>query len=713
MRLLYYKEVGDLVIQHNMSALNADRMLGLTHLNLADSAEKLSSGYKINRAADDAAGLSISEKMRKKIRGLERGMENVQDGISLCQVADGALNEVADMLQRVRELSIQAYNGTNSKNDRHMIQDEVSQCINELDRVFETTKFNEIYIFRNGCRVQGETFHPETHIVQDSMTVARDIPAWLQINDQTVAPGTQPEIEVHQNYLQNQTQYMDGIMKHDFAYGGKNNPQYAKLYFGKNQGTTADGYQWAGNFIKNPATQAYKELMQPGNAFYDYISQHLDNNGNYTGWTPTITDNVSAKVDFSELAGVKDASELYNKLSELVGTELGFPCGSCSLMEAVRFSGEYVGMRDLKFHSVNSYIVTKEINLSGKAFIWDNKEYEGYFNAILEVEAMEDTDPDKVAKTGSLAKAIAEDLAKSTYDVLNGAMTTHYDRAVQVMGDPYSVYVYDYRDIDAISPGNSISNKIWTYSMVSFEYDKEVDGGYYTHYDYWDANQIWIQASDEAGDGIPIYSHHLSAEILKLEDYRVDTYASEITWEDEDAYQERLAAWLAKIPEPKTETYKTTVSVLTKYEPPVYRVYYENGELKQEVSKPAVYEYQNEQREYVRQIYDMSAAGPRPVRSCTVREVYAPSELSLVDDAMEKVNEVRSYYGAVQNRLEHTYRNNYNADENLTYAESRIRDTDMAKEMVRNSLLNILQQAGLSMLSQANQTNQGVNMLLS
>ena len=96
--------------------------------------------------------------MRKRIRGLDKGMENVEDGISLCKVADGALNEIADMLQRARELSIKAYNGTNSKSDRGMIQDEISQCINELDRVFETTKFNEIYYFRNGGRVQGEVF---------------------------------------------------------------------------------------------------------------------------------------------------------------------------------------------------------------------------------------------------------------------------------------------------------------------------------------------------------------------------------------------------------------------------------------------------------------------------------------------------------------------------------------------------------------------------
>lgn len=178
-----------MVIQHNMSALNANRMLGITSWHLGKSAEKLASGYKINRAADDAAGLSISEKMRKRIRGLDKGMENVEDGISLCQVADGALNEIADMLQRARELSIKAYNGTNSKSDRGMIQDEISQCINELDRVFETTKFNEIYIFRNGGRVQGEVFHPESYTVKETVEFYKDMPSWLKINDAVVAPN--------------------------------------------------------------------------------------------------------------------------------------------------------------------------------------------------------------------------------------------------------------------------------------------------------------------------------------------------------------------------------------------------------------------------------------------------------------------------------------------------------------------------------------------
>ena len=111
------------IVAHNLSAMNAQRQFSINSKNKAKSTEKLSSGYKINRAADDAAGLSISEKMRRQIRGLRQGVENTQDGVSLCQVADGALAEVNDMLHRITELSVQSANGTNTKEDRQAIQE--------------------------------------------------------------------------------------------------------------------------------------------------------------------------------------------------------------------------------------------------------------------------------------------------------------------------------------------------------------------------------------------------------------------------------------------------------------------------------------------------------------------------------------------------------------------------------------------------------------
>ena len=138
-----------MVVQHNITAMNANRMLGLTTGSLAKSTEKLSSGYRINRAADDAAGLSISEKMRKQIRGLSQASTNAEDGISAVQTAEGALTEVHSMLQRMNELAVQASNGTlTDETDRKAVQDEIDQLITEVDRVSETTKFNDLYLLK-------------------------------------------------------------------------------------------------------------------------------------------------------------------------------------------------------------------------------------------------------------------------------------------------------------------------------------------------------------------------------------------------------------------------------------------------------------------------------------------------------------------------------------------------------------------------------------
>ena len=132
-----------MVVQHNITAMNSNRMLGLTTSAQAKSTEKLSSGYKINRAADDAAGLAISEKMRRQIRGLTQASANAQDGISCVQTAEGALNEVHDMLQRINELAVKGETATLTSTDRSYIQMEVQQLMSEIDRVQSTTTFNE------------------------------------------------------------------------------------------------------------------------------------------------------------------------------------------------------------------------------------------------------------------------------------------------------------------------------------------------------------------------------------------------------------------------------------------------------------------------------------------------------------------------------------------------------------------------------------------
>ena len=175
-----------MVVQHNITAMNANRMLGVTSGLQAKSTEKLSSGYKINRAADDAAGLSISEKMRKQIRGLSQASDNAEDGISCVQTAEGALTEVHSMLQRMNELAVKAGNGTMSEDDRQNVQDEIDQLVDEIDRVSETTKFNETYLLKGDNTSNGNTKSLKTgaEIGQiDGLTVTAKADAKYTDND--------------------------------------------------------------------------------------------------------------------------------------------------------------------------------------------------------------------------------------------------------------------------------------------------------------------------------------------------------------------------------------------------------------------------------------------------------------------------------------------------------------------------------------------------
>lgn len=160
-----------MVIQHNMMAMNASRQNGIVTRHKEKTTEKLSSGYRINRAADDAAGLAISEKMRRQIRGLSQAVENAQDGISLVQVADGALNEMHDIIQRVNELSVQAANGTNTDVDRGYIQQEVGQLRTEINRICKTTTFNEIYLFDTPSIIGIDTDDYSHAVFDESVTL--------------------------------------------------------------------------------------------------------------------------------------------------------------------------------------------------------------------------------------------------------------------------------------------------------------------------------------------------------------------------------------------------------------------------------------------------------------------------------------------------------------------------------------------------------------
>ncbi len=212
-----------MVVQHNLRAMNSQRMLGVTQGTLSKTTEKLSSGYRINRAADDAAGLSISEKMRKQIRGLTQASTNAEDGISAVQTAEGALGEVHDMLQRMNELAVQAANGTNSATDRDYIQSEIDQLSTEIDRVATTTKFNETYLLKGTNKANGNngalsytkaqttlktnmaltTFNQTTGVGSINLTSGTDISDKLKgdVKNTTTANGYKITLNTKEYYL--------------------------------------------------------------------------------------------------------------------------------------------------------------------------------------------------------------------------------------------------------------------------------------------------------------------------------------------------------------------------------------------------------------------------------------------------------------------------------------------------------------------------------
>ena len=198
-----------MVVQHNLSAMNANRMLNVTTSAQSKSTEKLSSGYKINRAADDAAGLSISEKMRKQIKGLTQASSNAQDGVSAVQTAEGALTEVHSMLQRMNELAVQSSNGTNSQTDRKAIQDEIDQLTSEIDRVSETTKFNETYLLK------GDATKTDTAYFMESK---------YNVTSGIYAEGSDIEITTAADL---EKAIKDGKKLYTAAYNKANNPQTA------------------------------------------------------------------------------------------------------------------------------------------------------------------------------------------------------------------------------------------------------------------------------------------------------------------------------------------------------------------------------------------------------------------------------------------------------------------------------------------------------
>jgi len=543
-----------MIVQHNMQAMNANRMLGIVSNNQAKSTEKLSSGYRINRAADDAAGLAISEKMRSQIRGLTQASTNAEDGISLIQTAEGALNESHSILQRMRELAVQAANGTETDSDRDNIQDEIEQLQDELDRIAETTEFNTMKLLDgtfDGTNTSTTTAGPKYGMFDGKLGafITSDV-VGVQVETNTSATiGGESAI------------WDNGGKKLTISLA--NNKTYTQA--------DIDG------LIKN----AKQEDSTASN-------------------TPA---NVSVQLATGVYTATADSS------TTTTGTEAG-----------IKASGSSAAITD-------SFVGADTVKITSNKYGWD-------YN--IKITLLFDADAGK--EEAELSQAPEYDMTPDVDDI-ESAMSQNAEYELHLQ----SGKEYTSEDIEDLlaTVGLSVSVELSGVAQAPDEPN--------TLFVTDSAKTVEIQL--DGGEGLG----------------------------DDNAFLTQ-------------NSYDSVASF---------------GGMVLQVGA-------NEGQTMSFNIGDMSASA-LGVSGNNVRvdtQDRASSAITVIDKAIEKVSKQRSTLGAVQNRLEHTIANLDTSAENLQTAESRIRDVDMAAEMVEYSKYNILSQASQSMLAQANQSTQGVLSLL-
>ncbi len=541
-----------MIVQHNMSAMNANRMLGITNSSLAKSTEKLSSGYRINRAADDAAGLSISEKMRSQIRGLNKASDNAQDGISLIQTAEGALNESHSILQRMRELSVQASNGTETDDDREAVQKEISQLQDELTRISSTTEFNTMKL------LDGSLAGPQGVSKGSNQTIGGQV-ANLKAAETGMTAGVDTSGVTDTAFFAKETIKIDGA---DITV------DWTTLTSEEKAALKQDWTQSDSSKASKAAT-----IMQ------DKINEAIDNSGLGVAHVTVKSSVTGTAASFN----IKSGSE---------GTDSKIDIDSATNTDTV--IGKTLGTVAAK---------TGTTNYSGAVVANTEKFYMNINGQSLVVT------PTAVAANATMASVAA-------------GLATDINTA-----------------IDTYNAGRDDADKLKNVTV-----DVSKDGR--------------LVVSSESGS-------------VSFEDFGTGEAAKKLGL---DASATKTAA---------------------------------NGGMTLQIGA-------NEGQTMNFGIEDMSAAalGVDGGKVDIASQSGAQKATTTIDAAIKKVSEQRSKLGAVQNRLEHTIANLDTASENTQTSESRIRDTDMAEEMVAYSKNNILLQAGQSMLAQANQSNQGVLSLL-
>ena len=672
-----------MVIQHNLTAMNSNRMLGITTGTQAKSTEKLSSGYKINRAADDAAGLSISEKMRRQIRGLTQASLNAQDGISSVQTAEGALTEVHDMLQRMDELATKAANGTMSEDDRQNIQDEIDQLLTEIDRVAETTKFNEIYLLKGNAEGTTSEKNLNAHdaglagtLVDNGNTATFNLKDSLEVGSKVSIAGKQYTIG---NQDGNATDALDGLKATADITAATNAED-----FGKKQVSFGDS-------IYDENTNATHTLVNKigfGN-LGDGITGNYVLTTAQSAFTVTHADGTTMSYEVNDTAGAGKISVADAKA--LIEKEL--QAGSSVVLTKDK-DGKTIANNGIEIVSALKNTATeKEVSISNAAF----------------------TDASKPTVAQFVTASGVTLAAKDTLTIGGEVTTATAKKPVSI--DTLNSVIGKLKATDTVAISRTNADGSTSTDTYTIADKTDVIGKKYTVADM----QSMLQDGDlvtitkVATTNLPLDAMLNATQLASGTQYHAVGAAANTTPDTitkEKAY-ELMAKELEKASSIGAEVGKEATVVNNN-----------DGSFSINKAKTTVVDslsfglHVGADADMTNKIQvsisAMDAAG-LGVKGLNVKDTNGSAATYAVDaieDAIKTVSAQRSALGAVQNRLEHTIANVDNVVENTTAAESQIRDTDMATEMVKYSNNNILAQAGQAMLAQANQANQGVLSLL-
>ena len=652
-----------MVVQHNMQAMNANRMLNITTGSQAKSTEKLSSGYRINRAADDAAGLSISEKMRKQIKGLDRASSNAQDGISAVQTAEGALTEVHSMLQRMNELATQASNGTNSESDRKSIQDEIDQLTTEIDRVSETTKFNETYMLKGNAAGTSSDMNVNAHdagidgkLTDDGATATFKLNSALEDGDKITIANKEYTIgQVNKGADTTAGFAKDGTLD---TVDVKTGDSYTDSTTGITY-TLVDKIATAGLDTGDYAITSAKSAFTIEYADGTIESYSVKD-------TPTTAN--------GEIC-VADAKETINKALDrgakvtLTKKADGSAC-DLEVVKALQTTGKerevsITAPADstlAKFEAAGGFTMKAgdKVSISGKETVFTANDPKTSADVASVVNKLAIGDEMRITR-GNKSKDI---LIANVTDVVKGEYTA--EDALKLLQDGDQV---------GFKIAGTNTDATTAAAAVGITNDTTLGTNMYTI--------IGSTKANETDDSVITKEEALSKIAQELE--KASSIGADVA---------------AKVTNNKDGSFTITKGTV---------------EVKDKLSFSLHVGSDADMTNKINVDFESMSAAGLGVKGINIQDdtgAAATYAIDAISDAISKVSAQRSALGAVQNRLEHTIANLDNVAENTTSAESSIRDTDMATEMVNFSKNNILAQAGQSMLAQANQSNQGVLSLL-